>query len=328
MSVRLRSVVGSPVTHDGGALVDPEDRRRFETRDDLPFGKQVTFTTAASWQAFFFAPFNLQNRPSIATTIGAMLLTFVSCLARGWLLGMAVVSAVASGANVMVQALGVAFVSAVLFWVTMNWSWDPVLPTHVSWGMSFASVGTFDLGVLIWLLQSVFILGGYAAAGGIIKAITGVQAIEPTGLGSEAGWLYWIGAALIIFSFTLLRKFVPRYENFEPFKVRDVRREKVYQRSLLIAAACVFAFIMAFYQRGFYFFDTGVFITVWIVSTVTVSNWLVYFFVPLASAATAILFYYGMQLAHYGSDYQEQRAATTEARIPQYKPKRPKLGLH
>ena len=305
--------VASPVDHNGPALVNPNDRTEF-----TKFNKSTTVNAPGAFRVFMISPYHLENRPSVATTITSLLLTFVSSLTRGWVVGMALVSAIASGANVMVQAFVVALVTALMFVVGMNWNWEQLLPTNVMWNISFASVGTFDLGILVWLLETVFLLGGYAAAGGIIVAITGNQAINPilpAGVTlAEQGWLYWIGGSLITFSFVFLNKFVTRYNELEDREVSDFRKKRVYRYSIRIAAMCIFGFLMAFYQRGFYFFDTGMFITAWVVSGVTVANWYTFFFVPLAMSATAILLYYLVQLGHYGSDYQEDKMQATEQR--------------
>lgn len=335
--VRLRNV-DAPANHDGPGI-NPDDRDKYYANPKI--GGQPM---AGFWQTFFFAPWHYPRgqgnltSPSLWTSLFALVLTFISALTYGWVFTTALDQALASGADILNQAFVLGLVSALMFVLTMEWTWEPLLRTHVNFGISFAMIGTSDLGLLPWLVVAAFMMGGFAAAGGIVSALglasAGPNFVMPTAT-VNGHWLYWFSGSMIIFSYIFLSKFFPKDEiglSDNDFDVARRRRNRI-RRSTVYAGIAIFAFTMAFRNLGLYYFDAGLYVTGWAATGVSnvagtgVTDWAFYLFVPLASAATAVLLYYVVQLATYGSDVWDSKIRAKVEFRARYAPEGRKLSV-
>jgi len=338
MTARLRKGqqpdnVNAKVVHNG-PQVDPQNRDKFTGRDNLGF-RSVSAPWRWTWQTFFFAPWNSErgslpdSSPSLGTTFVSLFLTFLSSLVYGWAYGTVLDQTIAAGIAIPQVEGGIifAFVSGFAYILTKGWTWEPTLPTYVNWNILFASVGTFDIGLLPFLLVTVFMLGGYAAAGGIIGAL-GVSSAGPTFFApvitSKGAWLYWFLGTVITFNFIFLRKWVPK--NREEYTKRPETftnplaeiRENFYntedsyahmRRVIMYTGLAIFIATVGFRNQNLYYFDAGMWITTWAATHVSnvvaspVLDWAFFWFVPLAQAAAALLLYY-LILALWWWSYQ------------------------
>jgi len=306
--------------HDGPQVVDEDNRSKFKGKDQkFPFANVNNPVTRYSLQTLFFAPWNSDrgnmedSAPSMGTTFVSLFLTFVSCLSYGWIYGTVIDQGLASGLSPIEQAIIFAFVSGIAFILTMNWTWEPTLPTQVNWGILFASIGTFDIGFLPFLLVSIFMLGGFAAGGGIIHAL-GLSTAGPTyfmpDINSNGAWLYWFLGTVIIFNYIFLKKWLPR-EDMNNTEDRYAH----YRRVIMYTGLAIFMATVGFRKFNLYFFDAGLFITTWAatgvsnINTSPVLDWAFFWFVPLASAAAALLLYYIILLLWWWSTDRDNKAA-------------------
>ena len=311
--------VNAPATNQGTSFMpgDPDPpynprNRAFDAMSERGRG----------WgQTLMFAPWNRpagmgpDAAPSFSTTTVALLLIFVSCLTYGWVITVAIDNMLAEGAGIFTQSLFLGTVASLLFALTMLWSWEPLLKTHVFWGILTAQVGTFDLGLLPWLLVSIFQLGGYAAGGAIAGAIGLQQVASPSVMpvANTSGYvLYWFGGAMIIFAYIMAQKFKKEYDGDEMDGPRD-------RRAILIGALAVFVFTATFRRTGpgagLYYFDTAPYLAGLVASGLgdvtadNVTDWAFYLFVPLASMTLALILYYGLDIGRSVSDTYDGRAA-------------------
>jgi len=312
-------LVNAPATAEGPTGYK-EDEEFMHNPKNRAF-ENLSNRSRGFWQTLFFAPWNRpagmgpDASPSFATTIVALLLTFVSSLTYGWVMTTAIDNMLAGGGNIFNQAVFLGFVGSLMFALAMLWSWEPLLPTHVFWGMLTAQVGTLDLGILPWLLSSIFLLGGHAAGGAIAGAIGLQQGATPSvmPMNQASGYvLYWFAGGMIIFAYIFFKKFSREYDGEESKGTKD-------RRAILVATLALFLFTVTFRRTGsgfgLYYFDSGPYLAGLVASGLgdvtvdSVVDWAFYIFVPLASFAFAFILYRLVLLGRKASDDADMNAA-------------------
>jgi len=313
----FKGVKDSPMVHDGPSILPRKDKSddQWEGRGNVIMPKNPTQTTFAL-ETFLWAPWNKSETeaPSPVSAIVSLLWTFIMSLVYGLaflLVNDQLLFASGPATEVFIQAFILGIVSAALYWVTMSLSWHPLLKTHVNFGIIFALVGTFDMGILTFLLVGFFQLTGYAAGGAIAFALGLVSlgntpSITPPTTTTAGLIIYWFAGMMVILSYIFIQKFAQKWKinSFDP----EARYER-NQRAILVSAIVLFALTVAFRALGLYFFDAGLFVAAWAADSSKadsiangVLDWAYYTFVPLASAAGAIIIYYLLMAGIAGSD--------------------------
>ncbi len=245
------------------------------------------------WSALFWAPFHdPKTAPDLWTTLVVMILVFLGCLFNGWVLHAAVIHALAVAGDAFIRTILLASVAGSLFYVTQLWTYESNLMTYIYPEMSMAMIPTLRVGIVTALIYGVFQFAGYAAAGGILRAIRGttVAGVTNVATGSDSYWLYWFGGVFIVFNFVYNVMF--KQTSGESIK-------KAHRRGSLAAALALFAITVAFGTLGLITYSSGLYVTGVIISgdnsAGAVSNvvpWAFYVFVGLlAVPATVGLLY-------------------------------------
>jgi len=206
------------------------------------------------WSTLLWAPFNdPSTAPDLWTTIVVMILVFLGALFNGWVLHAAVSHAVAVAGDAFIRAILLAAVSGSLFYVTQLWTYESKLMTYVYPEMSIAMVPTLRVGIVTALIYGVFQFAGYAAAGGILRAINGVTpGVTNVATGSDSYVLYWFGGVFIVFNYVYNVMF--QQTSAEGMK-------KAHRRGSLAAALAIFAITVAFYTLGLVTYSSGLYVT-------------------------------------------------------------------
>jgi len=304
--VNLRHFSGikdSPVVHDGPSVL-PGDDEPFQGRGTL---SKMSSQTGDAFETFLWAPWNKpkSEAPSPSSTIVSLLWTFIMCLVYGTIFTLVndqLLLAAAPATDTFMQAIILGVVSAATYWLTMSLSWHPLLKTQVGFGTAFALVGTFDMGILTFLLVGLFQLTGYAAGGAVAQALglvslANTPTIMPPATTTAGLVMYWFAGMMIITSYIFIQKFAQK-SKINNVNDPEARYERD-QRAILVSAIAIFGMTVAFRPLGLYFFDGGLFVSAWAAAPTLadsivngVVDWGFYTFIPLTQAAGAILLYY------------------------------------
>jgi len=245
----------------------------------------------------------------------------VSCLTYGWAYGSVLAYGYASTASVFEQGFIYGIVSGLLYVVTKHWTFEPTLPTYLYISVAFASVFSFDLGLLPFVMVFVVMGGGYASAGGILNLFVTNGAIStppphstsfyPVLIDIGPRWMYWFFGSMIAFNYLLLKKFYPKHEKEE-------RHSHRMSRVILYTGLLIAALVVAFSPYHLTIFDSGMWITIWVatgISEIMATNmhdWAFFFFVPAAMGVTAALLYTVIYWIKVWSDSRDERLPAEE----------------
>lgn len=286
----LKSVEGD-IRHEDPALWDTRSWSGLDTRSQL-MGNGF-------FQTLFWAPFNSESAPGLWSVIGVGLLVYVACLVNGWVITAAYAHALAVAGDAFIRAILIAAVSASMFYVTQMWTHESMLPTFVYPEHSLAMIATLRIGVVTALGYGVVQFGGYASAGGIVRALNGVTpGVTNVAVSANSYWLYWFGTSVVVFSY--LYNAMLRQGPVES-------TTKAHYRASAAAAMAIFAVIVAFYTLGLVHFSSGLYVTGVIVTGANsatfvgdpVTPWAAWVFIALlAASATGALLYVLFGLLH------------------------------
>lgn len=206
------------------------------------------------WPAFFFAPFHdAKTAPDLWTTLVVMILVFLGCLFNGWVLHAAVLHALAVAGDAFIRTILLASVAGSLFYVTQLWTYESKLMTYIYPEMSMAMIPTLRVGLVTAAIYGVFQFAGYAAAGGILRAINGVvPGVTNVATGSDSYVLYWFGGVFIVFNFVY---------NVMFKQTAGESMKKAHRRGSLAAALALFAITVAFGTLGLITYSSGLYVT-------------------------------------------------------------------
>lgn len=206
------------------------------------------------WSALFWAPFDdAMSAPDLWTTIVVMVLVFLGSLFNGWVLHAAVAHAVAVAGDAFIRAILLAAVAGSLFYVTQLWTYESKLMTYIYPEMSIAMIPTLRVGIVTAAIYGVFQFGGYAAAGGILRALNGVTpGVTNVATGSDSYVLYWFGGVFIVFNYVY---------NVMFKQTEGESMKKAHRRGSLAAALAIFAITVAFYTLGLVSYSSGLYVT-------------------------------------------------------------------
>jgi hypothetical protein len=250
-------------------------------------------------------------------TLLTMFFVFLGSLVYGTVFVFAQSNALTAGTELFLRSVLLGLIAMSMFYVTSVWTYYDDLPTIIYPAHSMALVSTAvtnsgptTIGLIIALCYGIFQFGGYAAAGGIVRALnvttTPLQnsAGLPAGLGSSnTYWLYWFGATVIAFSYIYNRVFKQKDESVD--RAANDRASKA-------AAIAIFGLTVAFYSLGLNSYSSGVYVTQTIAANGlypishagdTVVQWAFYIWVDLlAVPATVLLLTIVVWLMFYGAE--------------------------
>lgn len=255
-------------------------------------------------------------------TLMTMIFVFLGSFVYGFVFVFAQSNAATVGTDLFIRYVLLGLVAAVMFYVTSVWTYYPDLPTIIypahslsliATGISNPKMGSF--GAILALVYGVFQFSGYAAAGGLVKALNVTATLQNTAgpvltqPGSAATyWLYWFGATVIAFSYVFNRLFRQEGESVD---------RTANDRGSVAAALAIFGFTVAFHLLGLNSYSSGVYVTQSIVSNGaypvshvgdTVVQWAFYIFVDLlAVPGTVALLTIVVYMTYRGADVLEDR---------------------
>lgn len=261
--------------------IDPHQPALFDYR--LMTGRESV--PGGAIRAFLFAPFHLEETdPGWLNALVVGILVFLGCLVNGWVLMAAVSHAITVAGDEFIRGILIALVSASLFYVTQLWTYDASLQTYVYPEISFAMIPTFKVGLLTAIGYGIFQFGGYAAAGGIQRAIKGVAVATAVNDVStlNASVLYWFGATVIVFNYI--------YNiAFRQGKMEGPARQ--HRRATAATALAIFAITVAFYSLKIFTYSSGLYLTTFLVSGVNANAAFLVCIALLAVPATVSVLY-------------------------------------
>ena len=255
-------------------------------------------------------------------TLMTMIFVFLGSFVYGFVFVFAQSNAATVGTDLFIRYVLLGLVAAVMFYVTSVWTYYPDLPTIIypahslsliATGISNPKMGSF--GAILALVYGLFQFSGYAAAGGLVKALNVTATLQNTAgpvltqPGSAATyWLYWFGATVIAFSYVFNRLFRQEGESVD---------RTANDRGSVAAALAIFGFTVAFHLLGLNSYSSGVYVTQSIVSNGaypvshagdTVTQWAFYIFVDLlAVPGTVALLTIVVYMTYRGADVLEDR---------------------
>lgn len=268
--------------------------------------QEPNFTANNTIQSWMFHPFDRADAPGALKTLGIAVLTFVGALVNGFFFLMLVDNALKIGASpttaadIVVRSILIGGVAAVLFFIVKMWTYESLLRHYVYPEIVLGSVVTREIGLFPALAACGILFGGYAAAGGILKAV--VTAPE-AGLVNGAGvalttapkTLLWFGVSFIVFNYLYNMK----------FHNDDGKRESAYtaaRRAAKVTGFAIFAVTVAFANLGLVSYSSGLYVAGVIANGLHL-EWAFLVFVPLfASAATGAALYAIFAFLSWGED--------------------------
>jgi len=306
--------VEADIHHEDPALWRPSSLR------DLPASAGARMI-GGFWQTLLWAPFNdPEKRPDLWSSITVMILVFLGCLFNGWVLHAAYAHALAVAGDAFIRAILIAAVSGSLFYVTQLWTYESALMTYVYPELSMAMIPTLRVGILTALLYGVFQFGGYAAAGGILRAINGVTpGVTNVATGKDAYVLYWFGGVFIVFNYVYNMMF--HQTSMEP-------RARAHMRASAAAALAIFGITVAFYTLGLFTYSSGLYVTGVILTgnnsagDASVVPWAYYVFVALLAVPATVGILYVLIGWFTSGDMPTLRFTSSEIPMERSRPKR------
>lgn len=319
--------------------IDPHQPSAFDYRY-MPLTGGSMSVKGGWFRSLMFAPFHLEEtNPGMWNTIAVAVLVFLGCLVNGWVLHAAYAHALSVAGDAFIRAILIAAVSGSLFYVTQLWTYDASLQTYVYPEISMTMISTFRVGVVTAAGYGVFQFAGYAAAGGILRAIGGAVVPGVTNIATSATsyWLYWFGATVIVFSYIYNIAF--RQANSEGRGGWGMARQ--HRRATAATALAIFAITIAFYTQGLVTFSSGQYVTGVILSGNNAATfvgdsvvpWAFWVFVALLAVPATVTVLYLVLYYLTGeiipeiswNMYEKKRdgeMAPTEARLPENVSKR------
>ena len=281
----LKTIDAVDIEQEDPTLYDPESWKNVKWRDmNVPGG---------IWQAFLWAPFNDPKAPGVWSVVGVAVLVFVGCLVNGWVVKAAYIHALAVSGDAFLRSILMAVVSGSIFYVTQLWTHESSLPTFVYPEHSVAMISSLRIGVITAIGYGVVQYAGYAAAGGILRAIENgtTPGVTNIATSSTSYVLYWFGASVVVFSYLF---------NVMLRQGKSENRTAAHYRASGATALAIAALIAAFYTSGIKDFSSGLYVTGVIVtgdnyatySGDPVNPWASWVFIALlASTAMGALLY-------------------------------------
>lgn len=307
----LRSL-GDDIHHEGAFLLEPNRWSQSNWSETV--------------DALLWAPFHARDRPTIWTASAVMVLVFVGCLVNGWVLIAAQLHALAIAGDAFIRAILVALVAAIMFYVTQLWTKESKMCTYIYPEISMAMIPSLRVGIIPAVVYGIFQFAGYAAAGGILRALNGVTpGVTNVAISSQSYWLYWFGATFVVFNYVYNAVFK---QTATEWSVRQ------HSRASKAAAVGIFAVTVAFYTLGLFTFSSGLYVTGVIVTGNNRASfagdsavpWAVYVFVALLAVPATVgilyaLFYYLTSdympaVSLPGGRSEGYENMKTEARVP------------
>lgn len=318
MSRRAALIAGGQGEYNpdsAGYVVDPEG-----------WGVGAMSEFGHKWKRLLYAPWynahGMGKNPSIWITIAHFLLMFIGAMFFAWTFVAAYSAALTAGTDPFLTSIVLGLISAAWVYLIANWTRDNDIKLFPDSGIAFGSIFNFKhVGILAFLLWSVAIMGGGAAAGGILKAlgITGPSPLVNVATSSTSYWLGWVGASIIIFVWIF-------NDNLEQTNEDEVHN---HRRFTLLAAVATFVFTVAFYGQGIISYFPHVYLAGAIASSEffatfggdSVTPWAFWIFVPmLASGATAGLLYILFDALGYGNSKLDEADPRSNDEKETYQP--------
>lgn len=267
------------------------------------------------WNTLLWAPFNdPETRPDLWTSIVVMILVFLGTLFNGWVLHAAYAHALGVAGDAFIRAILIAAVSGSLFYVTQLWTYESKLMTYVYPELSMAMIPTLRVGILTAMLYGVFQFGGYAAAGGILRALNGVTpGVTNVATGTDSYVLYWFGGVFIVFNYVYNVMFQQTSEE---------GMAAAHRRGSLAAALAIFGITVAFYTLGLFTYSSGLYVTGVIMTGDNsagaggVVPWAFYVFVALLAVPATVGILYVIIGWFTSGDLPSVLYARSESQIP------------
>lgn len=268
--------------------------------------QQPNFTANNTVQSWMFHPFDRPDAPGALKTMGIAVLTFVGALVNGLVFILMLGNALTIGASpttaadIVIRSVLIGGVAAVMFCIVKMWTYESMLRHYVYPEIALASVVTREIGIFPALASAGVLFGGYASAGGIVKALVTTPA---AGLVNGAGvalttapkTLLWFGTTFIVFNYLYNMK----------FHNDDGKRESAYsaaRRSAKVTAFAIFAITVAFANLGLVSYSSGLYVS-GVIANGANTQWAFLVFVPLfAASATAAVLYAVFAFLAWGED--------------------------
>ena len=327
--------IDASLKHDGRAITDPQGRddgrtlkKNFRDYGDDDVKNDRATKMRYGLQGFLWAPYNkgkgeerdLDNRPSFWTYVATCLWILIACTVIGFIYTYVVDRGLGNlTADTFAQGFIFATVLSLISGAFMMVSFSPLLRTQVSFSSIITRIGTRDLGLFPALGFMAVVVLGYMCGGWATQAV-GMVSVDfsnatlaepsilpnpfPHAQANAGHWLYWLGGSLILTFYVFFQKFYNGHDQNS-----DVNREKRNVRSIVISQVIQFVCVMAFRPNRLFYMDSGIYLSALTaarfanLSGTGVLDWAFYVFVPIASALTALLFYWGVNAAIYSSNY-------------------------